>query len=135
MVGMPPFGGFIGKAMLLQSTLPMIGSLPDAAIAWIWLAFLGGTLAGVIALSRAGSQLFWKVAPAEGPVARLGALDWMPAAAALAVVAAVAVGSAPMQRYALAAARDLLEPATLIDRTLTERPKPGPHNPDPETRR
>jgi multicomponent K+:H+ antiporter subunit D len=135
MVGMPPFGGFIGKAMLLQSTLPMIGGMPDAAFGWLWLAFLGGTLLGVIALSRAGSRLFWKVTPAPADAPRLRTGDWAPAAAALLVVAAVALAAAPLQRYTLAAARDLLDPTSLIDRTLTERPKPGPHTPDPETRR
>jgi multicomponent K+:H+ antiporter subunit D len=135
MVGMPPFGGFIGKAMLLQATLPMIGGLPDAAVGWIWLALLGGTLLGMVALSRAGSQLFWKVSPAAPDAPRLAPGHWLPPVAALLVVAAVSIGAAPLQNYALAAARDLLEPAALIDRTLTERPRPGPHSPAPETRR
>jgi multicomponent K+:H+ antiporter subunit D len=138
MVGLPPFGGFIGKAMLLQATLPMIGSIPDAAIGAIWFALLGGTLLGVIALSRAGSRIFWKApaataATAEAP--RLSAGDWAPAAAALAVVAVVGIAAAPLQRFTLDAARDLLDPSTLIQQTLTERPIPGPHTPEPETRR
>jgi multicomponent K+:H+ antiporter subunit D len=134
MVGLPPFGGFIGKAMLLQSTLPLLGSIPDTAISLIWLALLGGTLLGVVALSRAGSSVFWKSTAAPAGAPRLRGGDWAPAAAALAVVAVVGIAAAPLQRFALDTARDLLEPASLIERTLTERPIPGPHTPQPETR-
>jgi multicomponent K+:H+ antiporter subunit D len=135
MVGLPPFGGFIGKAMLLQATLPMIGSIPDWAVGVVWFSLLGGTLLGVIALSRAGSQIFWKAPAASADAPRLKPGDWAPAAAALAVVVLVGVAAAPLQRFTQDAARDLLDPASLIERTLTQRPIPGPHTPDPETRR
>lgn len=54
--GMPPFSGFIGKLMLLQAAAdtPMIAS-------WVWPAILISSLAAIIALSRAGTSLFWRV--------------------------------------------------------------------------
>jgi multicomponent K+:H+ antiporter subunit D len=154
MAGLPPFGGFIGKAMLLQATLPASGAGAGSA-GWIWAAVFAGSLFGLLALSRAGSTLFWKseadsAATEAGSVATHGAFpathagsrgaplqarDWAPVVAVLGLVAAVSVGAAPLQRYVRDAADDLLQPAALIDATLRARPMPGPHTPAPETRR
>lgn len=55
-VGMPPFSGFIGKLLLLQA-------VPEgSAMLWYWSVLLGSTVLLLIALSRAGSILFWQVA-------------------------------------------------------------------------
>jgi hypothetical protein len=53
----------------------------------------------------------------------------------LAVIAALAIGSAPLQRYAQATAQDLLQTDALIDDVLTTGPRPGPHQPSPQTYR
>ena len=52
-VGLPPLSGFIGKALLLQAA--------DTAttMAWVWSTILLSSLAVMIALSRAGTNLFW----------------------------------------------------------------------------
>ncbi|HMS80645.1 MAG TPA: monovalent cation/H+ antiporter subunit D, partial [Burkholderiaceae bacterium] len=134
--GLPPLGGFVGKAMLLASTLPGEGA-PGASTAWLWAVVLGGSLMSIVALSRAGSTLFWKAEPAPtgppapGPSPR----DVLPASIALAGVVAIAVFAAPVQRYAQAAARDLLDPSTLVDQVLRTAPKAGPHQPRPESLR
>ncbi len=52
--GLPPFSGFFGKVMLLQAVPPGV----DAAL--LWPVVLVGGLAMVIALSRAGSMVFWR---------------------------------------------------------------------------
>lgn len=52
--GLPPFSGFVGKVMLLQAVPPGV----DAAL--LWPVVLVGGLAMVIALSRAGSMVFWR---------------------------------------------------------------------------
>lgn len=54
LIGMPPLSGFIGKALMLKA------ALPDYAV-WIWPPVLLGSLAALVALSRAGSTLFWRV--------------------------------------------------------------------------
>lgn len=51
--GLPPFSGFFGKVLLLQSAA--------GAQAWpLWPVLLGSGLVGVIGLSRAGSLIFWR---------------------------------------------------------------------------
>lgn len=52
-VGLPPLSGFIGKALLLQA------ADTTATMAWVWSTILLSSLAVLIALSRAGTNLFW----------------------------------------------------------------------------
>jgi len=51
--GLPPFSGFLGKVLLLQS-------VSDSAAWQLWSVVLVSGLIGVIGLSRAGSLLFWR---------------------------------------------------------------------------
>lgn len=68
-VGMPPFSGFIGKVALLQSASGTIQQL------WVWPAILLSGLAGLIALSRAASTLFWRLRE-TGPAASIPLPFW-----------------------------------------------------------
>jgi multicomponent K+:H+ antiporter subunit D len=135
--GMPPLGGFIGKAMLLASMAPAGdagAASPGATVGWLWAAILAGSLFAMIALARAGSLLFWRSAgPADAAARTTDWRDALPCLVALAAIVAITVGAAPMQRYAQATARDLLDPAALVDQVLRTAPRPGPHQPAPET--
>ncbi|MGX5220370.1 monovalent cation/H+ antiporter subunit D [Pseudomonas segetis] len=53
--GLPPLSGFIGKLLLLRSVEPGL------QMAFMWPVVLIGGLITVIAFSRAGSTLFWRV--------------------------------------------------------------------------
>ncbi|WP_068829951.1 monovalent cation/H+ antiporter subunit D [Pseudomonas sp. BMS12] len=53
--GLPPLSGFLGKLLLLRAA----GEGQHAL--WLWPLLLIGGLATLIALSRAGSTLFWRV--------------------------------------------------------------------------
>jgi multicomponent K+:H+ antiporter subunit D len=53
--GLPPLSGFIGKLLLLRALEPGLQAL------LLWPAVLGGGLLTLLALSRAGSTLFWRV--------------------------------------------------------------------------
>ncbi|GGD67796.1 monovalent cation/H+ antiporter subunit D [Lacimicrobium alkaliphilum] len=52
--GLPPFSGFIGKLVVLQS------AHSAAEILWIWPIILIAGLITIIALSRAGTTMFWR---------------------------------------------------------------------------
>lgn len=52
-VGLPPLSGFIGKALLMQAAETTV------QISWIWPTILISSLAALIAMSRAGTNLFW----------------------------------------------------------------------------
>ncbi|MFN7644124.1 MAG: monovalent cation/H+ antiporter subunit D [Burkholderiales bacterium] len=131
--GLPPLGGFIGKAMLLAAMLPDIDS-PAAWVGVMWTVVLGGSLFALIALARAGSMLFWKseAAPVPGAPAP-STRELLPCLLALAAVVAITVYAAPMQRYAQATAAQLLAPETLVDQVLRTVPRAGPHQPRPES--
>ena len=54
LIGMPPFSGFIGKLMVLQSAESI------TQMGWTWSTLLIATLFALIAFSRAGSTIFWR---------------------------------------------------------------------------
>ncbi|WP_299202426.1 monovalent cation/H+ antiporter subunit D [uncultured Amphritea sp.] len=53
-VGMPPFSGFVGKILILQAARGM------SEMVWVWPVLLIAGLACLIAISRAGTTLFWR---------------------------------------------------------------------------
>ncbi|MDW7774530.1 MAG: monovalent cation/H+ antiporter subunit D [Desulfobulbaceae bacterium] len=115
--GMPPLSGFIGKLLLLQAVAP-------AEALWLWSVVLAGSLAGLIALSRAGSRIFWKTEGerAEGLRADLPRL--VPAAMLLGLSVAMTVFAAPITRYAEATAVQLLQPQNYIAAVLNPEKEP-----------
>jgi multicomponent K+:H+ antiporter subunit D len=80
--GLPPFSGFVAKAILLDSVLG------TAAATATWCVVLGASLAWLIALSRAGSLVFWKSAAdsagAPGDAAPVPSLSPPPQGASIA---------------------------------------------------
>ena len=125
--GLPPLGGFIGKAMLLTALLPEPGASAAASSA-LWACLLVGSLFGMVALSRAGSVLFWKTE--SGPVRGVPApalREYLPVLLLLGGVLALTLWAAPMQRFVSGAAQDLRTPEALVDAVLQTAPLPGPH--------
>ncbi len=116
--GLPPLSGFIGKLLLLRSA-----PLPDGT--WLWGVVLGSSLLTLIALSRAGSRLFWgPVVDTETPTPA-GWRPLLPATLLLAASLAMTVAAAPICRYTEATARQLLTPRHYIEAVLNPAPPGG----------
>ncbi|MFZ5522281.1 MAG: monovalent cation/H+ antiporter subunit D [Pseudomonadota bacterium] len=150
--GLPPLGGFLGKALLLQaaSMSPWAG--------WALAAVLASGLLMVVALARAGVTLFWQAplakdsddgkteggARASGPIRPAGqaaatnASDATEAPAApprragLALltfgVLAVAAAAGPLDGTTRATANQLMQPADYIRAVLTQPAVPPAHD-------
>ncbi len=59
-IGLPPLSGFIGKVMVMRSA-----SLPAAAV--LWPCILLSSLALLIAVSRTGTRLLWRLPQDHDP--------------------------------------------------------------------
>lgn len=106
-IGMPPFSGFIGKLLLLQAVpqgKPML---------WYWSFVLGSSVLLLIALSRAGSILFWQVSGVDPQAVLAGRRR---STALLVLVSAsplLSLFAGPFSSWCLAAALQLKHIGTL----------------------
>lgn len=120
--GLPPFGGFLGKSLLLAY------AAPEGPLIVLWAVVLGTSLANLLALSRAGSRLFWQ-APTVS--ATRAAAPPSPAlgerVAMLMLVFGLVVTSvmaSDLTRYVAGSAAQLSEPATYRQAVLGRDPLP-----------
>jgi multicomponent K+:H+ antiporter subunit D len=119
--GLPPSGGFVGKALLLRATVgvPLMAST--------WAAVLLSSLGVMIALARAGSTVFWKASEANRVQAAGARGDWLERASiawfALAMLLVI-VNAGAIASYAEAAAAQLLERRAYISAVLDAEPAP-----------
>ncbi|MCF8161085.1 MAG: monovalent cation/H+ antiporter subunit D [Polaromonas sp.] len=121
--GLPPLSGFIGKFLVLRAA-------PDQP--WVWAVILLAALLAVIALARAGSQVFFnsqagKEATAPKPGASpsdtvlpgaSSARELLAVGGLLGLILALTVFAGPALDYADATARQLTDPARYINAVL-----------------
>jgi multicomponent K+:H+ antiporter subunit D len=105
--GLPPFSGFVGKLLLLQA------GFGSPALAWLWALVLGGGFAALLAVSRAGSILFWKSDDAP-VVAAPAPMLLLPVAVLISSAVWLSVFAAPLSDYTAATAAQLLAPERYI---------------------
>lgn len=102
--GLPPLSGFLAKVALLAH-------VPDAQVAPVWAAVLGGSLLVIIGLSRAGVRLFWRIPEtAPEPPSRRGRLRPAETAATLLLLVyllAMTIAAGPLMQHTDAMARQL----------------------------
>ncbi|MFZ5491708.1 MAG: monovalent cation/H+ antiporter subunit D [Pseudomonadota bacterium] len=115
LAGLPPFSGFVGKLLILRGAAGAPGGFA------LWAVLLLSGLALVIAFSRAGSRLFWKVSPAL-PGGRHGVLTLAPSALLLGACLLLALAAAPVARVTQATAGQLLAPAGYVAAVLAAAP-------------
>ncbi|MDP2442427.1 MAG: monovalent cation/H+ antiporter subunit D [Rhodoferax sp.] len=125
--GLPPLSGFIGKFLILRA-------VPDQP--WVWAVILLAALLAVIALARAGSQVFFNSqaatvaqVPKPGACAAELALPGVSSArellavgGLLGLILALTVFAGPALDYANATAQQLTDPARYISAVLGGRP-------------
>ncbi|WP_089658798.1 monovalent cation/H+ antiporter subunit D [Franzmannia pantelleriensis] len=108
MVGLPPLSGALGKMWLLQAA-------DDEQGLWLWALLLLATLAALIALSRAGSVLFWashqgKPGTQRAHPAQLVGVLWL-----LASLPLLTLFAGPVSGYAEATAAQLARTDATLD--------------------
>ena len=110
--GLPPLSGFIGKWLILQS------SIDNPWMAWVLGVLLVTSLLGVMGLARSGSQLFFDTdASVEaGPATRLSNLT-APLFLLLLGLALV-VYAGPLDEFSRAAAAQLVQPSAYVEAVL-----------------
>ena len=120
-IGLPPLSGFIGKAGILLA-------VPDEHMGWVWSTILVSTLFVMVAMARAGSKLFWVVAPAGTEVElptkpRRGRRSEIAAIILLLVYCVgMTLAASPVMRYAMAAGEQLAAPENYIQSVRTTTP-------------
>nr|WP_298059740.1 monovalent cation/H+ antiporter subunit D [uncultured Halomonas sp.] len=108
--GMPPLSGAFGKALILNAA-------EGTQRLWFWPILLVAGLCSLIALSRAGSTLFWRSHRGNISGAPLARRQWFGVIWLLSAAPLLVVLAGPVSSYTQATAEQLTNPQVLI-RTL-----------------
>jgi multicomponent K+:H+ antiporter subunit D len=109
-VGLPPLSGFLGKVLVLRA------AVADPAAPALFAVILGAGLVALVAVSRAGTTVFWKGSDAQPPsTAAAAPAPIFPAALHLVAVAALVLGAGPALEVAGAIAAQLGDAAGYIE--------------------
>ncbi|HSO45150.1 MAG TPA: proton-conducting transporter membrane subunit, partial [Rhodoferax sp.] len=125
--GLPPLSGFIGKFLILRAA-------PDQP--WVWAVILLAALLAVIALARAGSQVFFNSLPAANAASAQpnasasdatapgasSARELLAVGGLLGLILALTVFAGPALDYAQATAQQLADPVRYINAVLGGQP-------------
>lgn len=101
LIGMPPFSGFIGKALMMQATLEA------GSAEWVWPLLLISSLASLVALSRAGSTLFWRTRAGKSGNAVVHPLQWAGISVLVVALLVLVVGAGWLTEFTERSATDL----------------------------
>ncbi len=110
--GLPPLSGFIGKWLILKS------SLDSPWMPWVFGVLLVSSLLGIMALARSGSRLFFNTDPAAGVGSAPRLAELTPPVALVAAGIALVVFAGPVYEFSEAAAIQLVQPDAYVDAVL-----------------
>ncbi len=123
--GLPPLSGFVGKFILLDA-------VPAVHVGWVWSVVLLTSLMTLVALSRCGSQVFWRAETFRSGQAIPPPPRTLEIAACLVLLGygiALSLGAGPVLRYTQAAATQILDPAHYVEQvraTIPQSRAPSP---------
>ena len=109
--GIPPFSGAFGKALMLNAA-------EGTQRLWLWPLLLLTSLASLIALSRAGSTLFWRSSRGNISGSPLSRCQWLGVTWLLSAAPLLVVFAGPVSSYTQATAEQLANPQALIHTLL-----------------
>jgi multicomponent K+:H+ antiporter subunit D len=107
--GLPPFAGFAAKVYILKS------ALSHPAAYWMLGVILGTGLVVIVALSRAGSAIFWRTGDAAPSGDRAGPLATTPTGFLILGAAVLMVIAGPATEYTRATAAQLADRSVYVD--------------------
>ncbi|QEM80719.1 monovalent cation/H+ antiporter subunit D [Halomonas binhaiensis] len=109
--GLPPLSGALAKALLLAAA-------DGIQRAWLWPPLLIAGLCALVALSRAGSTLFWRSQESDNTDDQLSGWHWAGTAWLLIASPLLVVLAGPLATYTEAAAAQLNDPSAIIQALL-----------------
>jgi multicomponent K+:H+ antiporter subunit D len=110
--GMPPLSGFLGKLMILQSTLGTQWAT------WVFSVILVTSLLAIVAIARTGSRLFFKTDDTTGEAVRIHPVDLTGPTLLLAAGIALVVFADPIYQFGQQAAAQVAQPAGYLQAVL-----------------
>lgn len=114
MIGMPPLSGLIGKLLILDA------AQSSPWVAWVWSFVLGSSLLLMMALTRAGSILFWRGERVEGR--RAATLHLAPTVFLLAASPLLVAFGGRITQFAEATARQAIDGAAYVQAVREQTP-------------
>ncbi|WP_110685500.1 monovalent cation/H+ antiporter subunit D [Salinicola aestuarinus] len=112
-IGLPPLSGAIGKALLLDS------AQPNEQV-WLWPLLLLSSLAGIVAMGRSGSTIFWKGKPGDSDGPRLQPAMLAGLILLLGASPVLSILAGPITAFTDASAAQLLEPGRYVQSILAQ---------------
>ncbi|KAA6187473.1 monovalent cation/H+ antiporter subunit D [Thiohalocapsa marina] len=119
-VGLPPLSGFLGKVMVLQA------GLSSPWMPWILAVVLVSSLLTLVAVTRAGSALFFKTDPDAGSATLPNMADLVPVMALGGLGILLVIYAGPVYAFVAATAAQLLDPAAYVGAVLGAAPDAVP---------
>jgi multicomponent K+:H+ antiporter subunit D len=115
--GLPPLSGFIGK-------LALLAAVPAGHVTLVWTSVLTTSLMVLIAMSRMGSQVFWRAQtwPAGEVPPPPRRLEVAATILLLAYGMVLTLAAGPALRYAGDAAAQIMQPQSYVEQMRTTEP-------------
>ncbi|WP_036590471.1 monovalent cation/H+ antiporter subunit D [Oceanospirillum maris] len=111
-IGLPPLSGFVGKVLVMRA------AESTAEIIWIWPLILVSSLMVLVALSRAGTTLFWRVTNAPSSEEKAHPFEVAGIALLLVVSPLLVIFGGAVTEYTAEAAHQLHDLTQSVDALL-----------------